>query len=56
MAAAAMVLGGSLSVALNALKTVPVTGGGGTLLGSRLVGSLDPVSIIEGRSASTLFP
>ena len=49
-----MVLGGSLSVALKALKTIPVTGGGGTLLHSRQVGSLDPVYVIEGRSASSL--
>jgi hypothetical protein len=43
-----------LSVALKALKTIPVTGGGGTLLHSRQVGSLDPVYVIEGRSALSL--
>ena len=54
MATVAMVLGGSLSVALNALKTVTVTRGGGTLLCSRQLGSLNPISVIKGRSASSL--
>ena len=49
----AMVLCGGLSVVLNALKTVPMSGGGGTLLHSRQVGSLNPISVIEGRSASS---
>ena len=34
-------LGGSMSVALNALDSVPAIGGGGTLLRSRPADSLD---------------
>jgi len=47
-------LGGSLSVALNALNPVPAVGGGGALLRSRLADSLDAISVIKDLLASSL--
>jgi hypothetical protein len=46
-------LGGSMAVTLNALASVPMTGGGGALLCSRPVDSLDAISIIDGRWLSS---
>jgi len=40
-------LGGSMAVALNALASVPATGGGGALLRSRPIDSLDAISVID---------
>jgi len=47
-------LGGSMVVALNALASVPMTGGGGTPLRSRLVDSLEHLSVIDGCRLSSL--
>ena len=47
-------LGGSLSVALNALNLVPAAGGGMRFLLSRLADSLDATSVIEGCLALSL--
>ena len=41
-------LGGSMAVASKALASVPATGGGGALLRSRPVDSLDAISIVDG--------
>jgi len=49
-------LGGSMTVALNALASVPATGGGGTLLRSRLSNSLNALSVIDGHWLSSLEP
>ena len=46
-------LGGSMAVALNALVSVPTTGGRGALLRSRLVDSLDALFVIDGRRLSS---
>jgi len=48
-------LGGSMAVALNALAFVPETGGGGVLLRSRPVNSLDAISIIDSRWLSSPY-
>ena len=42
-------LGGSMSVALNALASIPTICGGGALLRSRPANSLDTLSIIDSR-------
>ena len=47
-------LGGSMSVALNALASVPVTGGGGALLRLRPTDSLDTLSLTDGCGLSSL--
>ena len=47
-------LGGSLSVAFNALNPVPAIGCRGAPLRSRLVGSLDAISVIKGCLALSL--